>query len=197
MIGTFPAFARAPLDYRYALDAAMSIFAGKSPPRVLCNPPELMSEIRQRIPFWAETSTAPAGLWVEPLRDTWREDLQSLAGALTGGAPLVIIASRALARLLLERHSWAGKPLGFLPGGIARLQHALARAGFLIEASYGIHSALAIGLNTSSQLMERWGRSDIGDRLHLAARHHYCTSGPLAMLGTVMLLIARKEQVES
>src|SRR5262249_40688321 len=39
----------APLDYRYALDAAMPALAGAGPPLVLCNVPELEHEVRQRV----------------------------------------------------------------------------------------------------------------------------------------------------
>lgn len=197
MIGTLPMSARAPLDYRYAFDAAMSVFAGKSMPLVLCNISELAGEIRQRIPYWAETNTATAGLWVEPLVGTWRDDIKSLAGALEAGAPLVIITSRLLAQLLLERRAWKGNALGFRPGGAIQLRRALHRAGFLIEARYGIHSALAIGLNTSGQIMEYWRRPDLADRLRFAARLHYCKSGPFAVSGTVMLLVARKKLVRT
>jgi len=193
MIGTLPMIARAPLDYRYAFDAAMSVLAGKSAPLVLCNVRELMGEIRQRIPVWAESRSAPAALWVEPLADTWRDELESFTNALPEGAPLAIVASRTLAYLLPERHSWEGRPLGFQPGGIGQLERTLGSAGFTIEASYGIHSVLAIGLNILSRLMDRGGRPDIGDRLHFAARLRYCTTGPLARCSTVSLFFARKE----
>jgi len=197
MIGTLPMSARAPLDYRYAFDAAMSIFAGNSAPLVLCNVPELAGEIRQRIPDWAETNTAAAGLWVEPLVGTWRDDIKSLAVGLEAGAPLVIIISRSLAQLLLERRPWRGNPLGFRPGGAFQVRRALHRAGFLMEASYGIHSALAVGLNTSGQVMDYLRRPDLGDRLRFAARPHYCKSGLFSASGTVMLLVARKELVRT
>ncbi|HEX9440301.1 MAG TPA: hypothetical protein VF909_11495 [Roseiflexaceae bacterium] len=196
MIGTHPMANLAPLDYRYALDAAMPLLAGKTPPILRCNLPELEREVRQRIPDWAGASVARAGLWIEPLADTWQAELQALASALPASAPLVVVASRPLARLLPERRSWGGQPLGFRPGGISRLRRGLRGAGLVLEASYGIHSAVAIGLNALSWQLAHLGRPDLADRIHFAARLRYCAEGPLAVLSTVALLIARKESEE-
>ena len=193
MIGTLPVAWLAPLDYRYALDAAMAALAGADAPLVRCNVPELVGEVQQRLPDQV-AQTAHGALWVEPLAATWRADLDVLAGALPGGAPLAIVVSRPLARLLPERRAWGGRPLGLRPGGIGRLCRALPRAGFALEASHSVHTPVAIGLNIASRLAERWGRPDLGDRLHAAARLRYGTQGPLAALSTVALLIARKER---
>ena len=192
MIGTSSVAALAPLDYRYALDASMAVLGGKAAPTVLCNAPELACEVRQRIPSWGGVERAGAALWVEPLVDTWRAELATLRSALPGDAPLAVIASRPLARLLPERHMWGGRPLGLQPSGIGYLRGALLRAGFRLETVYGIHSALAIWLSLLGRQAERWGYPNVGDRLHFAARLRYCTSGPLAALSTVALLIARK-----
>ncbi|HEY3230039.1 MAG TPA: hypothetical protein VGJ87_12525 [Roseiflexaceae bacterium] len=196
MIGTHPMANLAPLDYRYALDSAMPLLAGKTPPILQCNLPELEREVRQRIPDWAGASVVRAGLWIEPLVDTWQAELQALASTLPAGAPLVVVASRPLARLLPERRSWGGQPLGFRPGGIGRLRRGLRGAGLVLEACYGIHSAVAIGLNALSWQMAHLGRPDLGDRIYFAARLRYCAEGPFAMLSTVALLIARKESEE-
>jgi hypothetical protein len=131
-------------------------------------------------------------LWVEPRADDWQTELATLAGTLRLGAPLMVIASRPLARLLPERRAWGGQPLGMRPGGIGRLRRALTGVGLALEASYGIHSAAAIGLNILSRPAGRLGRPDLADQLHFAARLRYCTAGPLAALSTVALLIARK-----
>src|SRR6185437_11514006 len=66
MIGTLPVSDRAPLDYRYALDAAASLLCGAGPALVLCQAGELRDEVRQRIPRWAAKESAAAALWVEP-----------------------------------------------------------------------------------------------------------------------------------
>ena len=194
MIGTLPATELAPLDYRYALDAAMATLGSDAVPLVVCNAPELVDEIRQRLPYLSESGRASAALWVEPLAGIWPTELRGFAEALGAGAPLVVVASRPLARLLPERHGWTGRALGLRPGGIGRLTRGLRRCGFALDASYGVHSAPAIGLNLLSRQLDRWGHPDLGDRLHFAARLRYCTSGPLAMLSTVALLIARKER---
>ena len=193
MIGTQPVASLAPLDYRYALDAAISVIARTAAPVIHCNVPDLMCEIYQRAPDRAGAGGASAGLWIEPLAEDWRAELHALASALPGDAPLVIVASLPPARLLPERRGWTARPLGFRPGGIGRLRRALPAAGLALQASYGIHSAIAIALNMLSRTAALLGRPDVGDRLHFAARLHYCITGPLAALSTVALLIARKE----
>lgn len=192
MIGTHPVAALAPLEYRYAFDVAVSILGTASVPLVLCNVPQLMDEVCQRLPDGGGTHTTNTALWVEPLVETWHADLTTLAGALPVGGLLVIVVSRLLACLLPERRSWGGRPLGFQPGSVVRLPRALIQAGFTLEASYGLHSAFAIGLSLLSHRLERWGRPDLGDRLHFAARLCYCITGPLAVLSTVALLVVRK-----
>jgi hypothetical protein len=187
----------APLDYRYALDASMSVLAGAHRPAVLCNVDELLGEVRQRISGWFDGYGADAALWVEPLADTWQADLAALSQVLPTGSVLAIIASRPLARLLPERQSWSGQPLGIAPGGVGQLQRALTKAGFVVKRNYGFHSAFAIGLNLLSQPFERWRRPDLGDRLHYAARLCYCTRGLLAGMATVSLLLARKDRTDA
>ncbi len=194
MFGTYPYTAPTPLDYRYGLDAAMAVLAHRGPPLVCCGVAELRPEIAQRIPSTTSESGAEAALWVEPLHENWRADLARLADNLTGGAVLVVLASRPLARLVPERRHWQGVPLGMQVGGIARLCRALRRAGLRIEQQYGIHAAGAIGLSMAGQFVTRRGRLDLGDRLQFAARLRYCTSGPLAGLSTVALLVSHKQE---
>lgn len=192
MIGFVSISALAPLDYRYALDASMPTLAHAQTPMVRCHVPQLLSEIRQRIPHCSDGSAAEAALWVEPIVDTWRGDLKALAQGLPAGGQLVVVASRPLARLLPEREGWPGQPVGLALSGITRLQRALVQAGFILEASYGVHSLIAIGLSLLGQQCARRGRADLGDRLHFAAHLRYCSGGLLAPLATVALLFARK-----
>ncbi len=164
---------------------------------VICNPIELASEIKQRLPYRngsVPSGPALAALWVEPLADTWEADLIRISRALSPGALLVIIVSQPAARLLPERRGWIGSPLGFQLSGLNQLRRALTRAGFTLTASYGIHTAYAIGLSLLSQLVEHLGRADQGDRLHFAARLHYCSTRSLAGLAMVALLNARRER---
>jgi len=191
-MGVYQQIELAPLDYRYSLDAAMTAVAGRAT-AVRCDVPELMSEIRRRIPSPAAFGDAEAALWVEPLLGTWRSDLITIAEALPHEAPLVIVASRPLARRLPERRSWNGQPLGMQPSGIRRLRQALADVGFRLEAIYGVHSLRAIVLNLLSEQAGRWGYPGLSDRLHFAGRLCYCTIGPFAALSTVALLMNRKE----
>jgi hypothetical protein len=194
MIGTRPMFDLAPLDYRYALDAAMSLVGAELTPAVLCQVPELAAEIGQRLPAQrADIRAAGAALWIEPLAGSWQADLALLAQALPHRAVLVIVASRPLARLVPERRAWGAQPLGLRLGGIAQLQRELRRAGFALAANYGLHSGLAIVLSRLGQQIERLGRPDLGDRLQFEARLRYCTGGWLAALATVGLLVAKKE----
>jgi hypothetical protein len=129
---------------------------------------------------------------VEPLQESWRVDLAFLSGVLAAGGPLVVVASRPLARILPERHSWRGHPLGLTPGGVGRLRRALTQAGLTLDAIYGFHAAPAVGFGLMSRLVAGWGRPDLGDRLHFAARLRYCATGHLAAWSTVALLTARK-----
>jgi hypothetical protein len=194
MIGTLPVVALAPLDYRYALDAAMAVLAHAEAPLVVCDAAELVGEVHQRVPHRAKIRPASAALWVEPLADTWQAELITLTDSLTSAATLAIVASRPLARILPERRAWGVQPLGLQLGGLGGLRRALSPAGFTLVESHGIHSVYAIGLNLLSRWMEHRGRADLGDRLHAAARLRYCTAGRLATLSTVALLIARKDR---
>jgi hypothetical protein len=193
MIGSHPVAALAPLEYRYALDAAMSFVGGSAAPIVRCELGVLEADIRQRLPAWADTPHAASALWAEPQADSWPDELTALANAVAPGGTLVMVASRPLACILPERRGWPGRPLGLLPGGIGRLRRDLARAGFALEVDYGIHTAAAIGLNLISRQAERWGQLAIGDRMACAARLRYAAAAPRGALATVALLVARKE----
>jgi hypothetical protein len=193
MIGTHPVAALAPLDYRYALDAAMpALTTGGVAPLVLCNVWQLAGEVEQRIPIPGKIGMASAALWLEPLADSWETDLEGLADALPQHGLLVVIASLPLARTLPERRAFGVLPLGLQGGGMGRLRRGLAQSGFALEARYGMHSSMAIGLNLLGRALVRAGRPNLGDQLHYAARLHYCTTGPLAAYATVALLMARK-----
>lgn len=193
MIGTLPAHTLAALDYRYALDAAMTVLASKAAPAVNCNIPALNGEIRQRLATRARGGQASAALWVEPLAGSWEADLVAMTQAVSAGAPVIVIASRPLARLIPERRACSGTALGLQPRGIGRLCHAFRRSGLALVAHYGIQPLPAIGLSRLGQQISHLGRPDLADRLLFAARLRYCTDGPLKALATVALLIARKE----
>jgi hypothetical protein len=178
------------LDYRYALDAAMSLLAGAQAPLVLCQAPPLAREGLP--PSAADSPTNDAALWIEPLADTWQADLAALVARLAENGQLIVLLSRPLALLLPTRRAWNIRALGTRLGGVRQLQGALARAGLRLDAAYGIHTMMAMGLNRMSQQLERRGRPDLGDPLHFAARLRYCARGPLAALSTVALLIATR-----
>ncbi len=192
MIGTVRASDLAPLDYRYALDAAASLLSGEGPAFVLCPVAELRDEVRQRVPRWAAKPDAAAALWVEPLLGTWRTDAEMLRNVLPNGALLAVVLSRPLARLIPDRRAWAPEAVGLQIRGAGRIRSTLGAVGFAVEASHGIHSAVAIGLNLAARQCARFGCPDLGDRLQFAARRHYRVSGPTEGLATVGLLIARK-----
>jgi hypothetical protein len=189
MIATLPMRALAPLEYRLALDAALpALHALRVSLR--CGVPPLHAEALQRLPHCA-AGDPEAGLLVEPLLGQWRADLAQL-GRLPPGAPLAIVASRPLARLLPERRGWPGTPLCTVPGGLRRLCDALTTAGFVVEAGYGFHAAPAMALSALCGLAERAERPDLADRLLAASRQYYCTPGLFAPLCTVALVCARK-----
>ena len=192
MIGSYPVSELAPLDYRYALDAAMTRLAGSSATLILCQVPQLSAEVRQRLPEKGLAEPASSALWVEPLCNGWRGDLGFLMTSLPIGAPLVVLASCPLARLLPERRGWPGQPLCLRVGGAQRLQQEMRQAGFVIEARYGFHTLISIGLNSMSRQLERFGRPDLGDRLHFTARLHYVVTAPWDTFSMVALLVGRK-----
>lgn len=189
MIADLPVAALAPLDYRAALDAAMPLLAPSA--GVICNRPELVGEVRQRLPHWQRGPVA-AALWVEPLTATWQADLALLTATLSRQARLVVVASRPLALLLPECRGWPQTGLGATCGGLRRLRAGLRRAGLRTEASYGFHTLQSMVLNLLSARADRLGRPDLADRLHFAARLAYCARGPLAAGATVALLVVRK-----
>lgn len=191
-IGSYPIVADAPLEYRYALDAAMSVLAGKKSPLVICNVPQLANEVLQRVPDWGQERMTDAAIWVEPLVKSWRNDLRILGEAIPQNGRLAVVASRPLAKTLPERRLWESRPLGATPGGLWRLRRQFGRIGVSLDATYGVHTMLAIGLSLLSRQAERLGRPDLADRLSFAARLRYCSSGPLAAFSTVALLFARK-----
>ena len=182
----------APLEYRYALDAAMPVVARRNSLMVLCNVPQLESEVRQRLSHVSEPQLATAGLWIEPLRESWMNDLKKFQHTLDRSSPLIILASRPLANLLPERRSWTAKPLGTHLIGLSNLSQALLESGFALESKYGVHSILAIVHSLVSRTADLCGRPDLGDRLQFAARLHYCIRGPLAGLSTLALIFARR-----
>lgn len=188
LMATLPMKELAPLDYRYALDASMALLAGKNNLLVRCNLPELFEEVRQRLPYnWLNPGQASGALWVEPLRDSWSDELLELAACLSDGARLVIIASRPLSAKGRQK-------LNFLQ--IRALNRALHKAGFVLEHEYGIHSPQAMSLNFLSQQATRCGYPALGDRLHFAARLRYCTTSPARLFSTVALLVARMARKE-
>lgn len=194
MIGTLPASKLAPLDYRYALDAAMTLLPATAPPLLCCNAPALEAEVRQRIPQRATRHKATAALWIEPLHTTWRADLRRLSRSLAPGGTLVIVASQPLARLVPERRAWSEQPLGMRVRGLAPLWQTLRLAGFTLDRPHGMHSLHSIMMHMLSRQCERWGRPDLGDRLHFAARLQYRVHGPWATFATVTLRVARKDR---
>ncbi|MGH2457604.1 MAG: hypothetical protein ACRDIY_01915 [Chloroflexota bacterium] len=192
MIGTLPVSDLMPLDYRYALDAATSLLSAAGPSFVLCQADELLGEVRQRIPRWATKRDAAAVLWVEPAASGWEAEAETFGTALPENGLLVIVMSRPLARLIPERRTWARPAIGLQIGGVERVRRAIGRAGFRLEASHGIHSAMAIALSLVGQQCARAGHPALGDRLHFAARRRYRVTGLGEGLATVSLLIARK-----
>ncbi|HEX2914870.1 MAG TPA: hypothetical protein VH186_29020 [Chloroflexia bacterium] len=193
LFGTVPATRLAPLEYRCALDAAMPLMSGATNPLVICNLPPLEGEVRQRLNAFTASGEAAAGLWVEPLADSWQSQLALFSGALPPRAPLAILLSRPLARLLPERRPWQGQPLGLQFAALFSLGLALRRAGFKPESLYGFHSVRSILLNLASGQAARFQRPDLADRLHFAARLGYRSPALTASLATVNLLIARRE----
>jgi hypothetical protein len=192
MMEMIPVAALAPLDYRYALDAAMPLLAAAAPQRIICHLPALLEEVAWRLPDQVESGHGESALWIEPPAAGWQDDLAQIASALPKGGPLVVVASRPLARLLPERRIWPAQALGLRPGGTRRLEQGLRLAGFRLREIYGIHTLWSIGLNRLSLAVEsRWPVS--AACLHFAARLHYAVQGRSSALATVALILAQKQ----
>lgn len=187
MIASVPRGLSAPLDYRYALDASMSVLSACQQTLVICNVEELRGEVVQRVSVARTGSSVDSALWLEPRKDTWSKDLAELALALRPGAPLVVIASQPMAILMAERRAWRVPALGASVAATWRLRQAARRAGFDPGKNYGLHSASGIVLNILGRTVERFFRPDWGDVLQFSARARYCTDGPLKGLSTVRL----------
>jgi hypothetical protein len=151
MIGTLPVWDLAPREYGQALDAAMPLLGAEETPLLRCQMPALAAEASQRLLAWRHSEPAGAALWIEPLMGTWQAELEALSAALDDEGTLVIVASRPLARLLPERRAWSEEALALRLGGLGRLRRALAKAGLVLEAEYGLHTLFATLLNLLGQ----------------------------------------------
>lgn len=192
MIGRLPLTYLPPLEYRWALDAAMLLFHSSGPLYVICHIPALKAVIDQQLPEFSSGMRYRNGLWVEPMRDSWYEDLQEFSTKLVAGSTLVLLTSQPMARWLSERHSWFGSPLGLQFFGLVRLKYALQKKGFLRFERYGLHGLTSIWLNNLAYWAEVQGRPDVADRLRFSGRLRYLQQGPLAVMSTVALGFYRK-----
>lgn len=171
----------------------MPACSGSGGHMVICNVPELSSELHYRsLESALKPGPEPVALWIEPLVESWRSELEAISSWLPTGAKFYIIASRPLASFLPERSGWQGRPLGVRVGGLRQLHRSLIASGFRISSSYGIHNPAATGLNIIGNIAEYFGRPDTGDRLRFAARLRYCTRGSLAAFSAVSLIEATK-----
>lgn len=194
MIGTLPVTSLPPLEYRWAFDAVMPFFYQNGLSTVICDISALQMEFNQRLPGSVLRPQPGNGLWVEPMLDSWREDLQEFSTQISTAGTLVILASFPLARWLPERHGWTGDPLGLKLWGFVRLNFALSRAGFQHTNVYGLHSLVSIWLNYCTLQVDRCGRPELADRIRFSARDHYVQSGPFGYLSTVALLFYQKSR---
>lgn len=191
MIATLPRAVAAPAEYRYALDAVMPLLSPAGGAQIICNAASFRAEVAQRLPDVDYPGSA-AGLWVEPLVNSWVEDLETFTACLLPGAPLVIIASQPLVRLMPGRRDWHVSGLGSRPAGLRALQHGLIKAGFISCQCYGVRTVHSTFMGLLGQVAENCGRADWNDQLQFASRRHYCSAGVLGSLATVRLIIARK-----
>ena len=187
MIGTLPLTYLPPLEYRWALDAAMPLFHSSGLPYVTCHVPALKAVIDQQLPEFSSGMQYRNGLWVEPMRDSWYGDLQEFSTKLVAGSTLVLITSQPMACWLPERRNWAVRPLGVQLLGLIRLGYALQMKGFLHLETFGLHGLVSIGLNYLAHWAEVQGRPDVADRLRFSGRLRYLQQGPLAVMSTVAL----------
>ncbi len=192
MIGTLPVTSLPPLEYRWALDAAMPLFSRSGLSHLVCHVPALQIEINQRLSGLVSCSQPGNGLWVEPLLDSWREEIHEFSAQIKAGGTLAVMASCPAARWLPERQGWTGDPLGLRLWGFLNLHSGLCRTGFHRIYVYGMHSPVSILLNYCASQVERHGFPEMADRIRFSARYHYVQRGLFWMLGTVALFLYQK-----
>jgi hypothetical protein len=177
----------APLEYRAALDAMAPILSAGNM-LVINNISELDHELENRSIAGGNTTLAPSALWIEPMAESWRDDLLHLQSRLAPHGRLFILVSLPLARFLPERTSWSGSPLGCSFIGVRQLHRAVTNSAFSVSRMWGFHGLESILLNSIGTVCHRLGRADLTDRLSFAARLRYCRAGTTAMLSTVALI---------
>ena len=134
LCGTQNVSALAPLDYRYALDAAMPLLAQAQAPLVLCHAPQLETAA-WHLPA-IESPTHDVALWVEPLAVSWQADLAWLATRLALNGQLIVVLSRP----------WRFSCLSVAPGTSARWVRGWGHppvAGALSAQGFGWRRAMA------------------------------------------------------
>lgn len=189
--GTCPVYRLAPLEYRFALDAASAFLGGKTGSvEIWNNLPALDEELEDRWGERASVSAAPNILWVEPLAGDWQTRLEGLAEARETKT-LVIINSGFLAARLPERQGWP-VPASF--GQLRRFRQALKSCGFKSDRIFGVHTLASILLNQISHQIGRFGRPALADRLQFAARQSYCSRGWAAFATVDLLVVERKDR---
>jgi hypothetical protein len=177
----------APLEYRSALDAiAPTLCAGNV--LLMNNIREIDSELENRSLFGDNTTLATSALWIEPMIGSWRTELQDLQSRLTPRGRLYIVVSLPLARMLPERRSWTGTPLGSTFLGVTQLRRELTKSAFNVTNTWGFHGLDSILLNGIGTICHKFGRTDLSDRLSFGARLRYCRSGTASMVSTVALI---------
>jgi hypothetical protein len=180
-----------PLEYRWALDIAMSLFHSRGLPYLICHIPALKAIIEQQLPKPSAGVLYRNGLWVEPMQDSWHQGLHEFSTKLEAGSNLVLLTSLPIARWLPERRNWAGRPLGVQLLGLIRLKYALQKKGFLHLETFGLHGLTSMRLNYMAHWAEVQGRPEVADRLRFSGRLHYLQQGPLAVMSTVALGLYR------
>jgi hypothetical protein len=181
-----------PLDYRVALDAIAPSVQLAGRPVVVCNLPALEDELRLRSLAGPVPTLSSVAVWIEPMQETWKSELEQLTARISNRGSLFVIYSRPLARLIPERQRWDDDAVGIRISGFSRLRRALIRAGFQIRNEYGFHGVQSISLNMAGKIAGFFRRDDLVDRLEFASRLRYCSSGLLAGVSTVALIEAVK-----
>lgn len=190
MIGTQPMYELAPLDYRYAMDAALTMIDPSSA-AVCCKSQALQPTLQNRLPQ-ASSGIARSGLWIEPSAQYWRDEFSELVARLDSDSRLVVIMSMPLAWSLPPHGKWSALALGTRPRGLTTLLRWIQEHRFVIEACYGVHTSDSIAHNMLAQAIDRIGRPELADRQRAAARFRYCLPQSAAR-ATVVLISARRQ----
>lgn len=181
-----------PLEFRIALDAASVWLSNFKVTQIPGSNDLVAYELEQR--FGLRDEHLQQGfLWFEPQINNWQEQLQGVSSDNHQISRLAVIISIPLAKMLPEISNNSSEGVGTSRREIKLFVEALSSLGFEVERIQTFHTGTSILINQFADLARRLGFFAFGDRLGFAAKKHYIRSWKALVLGTCLLITARKK----